>query len=489
MAKTTKLPHNLEAERAVLGSMLIDDESLAIGVAGLSEDDFSGVETKNPLVFRAIKILFDDQKPVDPQTVHDELINLKLDKETNSPDYLNELIDAVVTPENMNHYVKLVKDQRLLRDLLLKLEEIQNDYSSKKIEDIGDFVAQASNSIQDIAANRQVGDFRSAEEIAKEVMYKLSLTRGAAVKSVTGIDTGYAKLNALTHGWQKEDLIYVGARPGMGKTALVLNFAMNACQKGASVAFFSLEMNSNQIMQRMLSNISGIPSDLILQGNLDNRQVDKLNLAVDQMKNYKLYIDDTPNCKLGDLVAKATKLKYSDPDLSLIVIDYLGRIVSPVVNKNESSEQQIAKVSISLKTLARELHVPVLVAAQLNRGVEGGDNHMPSMSDLRGSGQIEQDADQVILIFRDDYYSKGKKKSSRGGEDDNNAMEDVMNDLKRNPNDASLVQIRLDKNRQGRIGELNLLFEKAISRFSTLSEETEQKLAEARKRKFSKGDE
>ncbi|MDO5330032.1 MAG: replicative DNA helicase [Bacillota bacterium] len=478
MAKTITLPSNVEAERACLGSMLLDAEAVAIGTSSLTEDSFSNVEPRNKLVFRAIASLSEKRSPVDPQTVHDELVNLKLDQEAGSPEYLMTCIDASVSPDNIDFYIKSVRDQASLRNLLLTMQEINDDYAENGVSDISDFIANASNKIQAVSSSRQVGDFKSAGEVAQAVVNKIESAKATEVRDVTGVDTGYSKINALTHGWQKEDLIIVAARPSMGKTALTMNFAMNAAKSGKTVAFFSLEMSSMLIMQRMLANKASVSNDSIQTGHISELEKTKLASAVSQIQNMNLYIDDTANSKLGDIMAKATKLKAQHDDLALVVIDYLGRISTGdnSKNKNESREREVSIISGSLKTLARQLHVPVIVVCQLNRGAEQTESKRPMLSNLRESGSIEQDADLVLLLYRPDYYAGyGKKKKSNSPNPQPGSMEDMADESIKNTlkgeGDNSIMEVIVAKNRNGKTGSVNLIFEKAYSRFSNTSNE------------------
>lgn len=473
MAKELVLPSNVEAERTVLGAMLIDTNALSVGIGSLTVDSFSDVDKRNKAVFRAMVELTKRHMAVDVQTVHDELVTMKLDKEADSPEYLLELIDTVTSTSSIDHYIKIVRDHQTLRELLVQIQKIQDDYAEKEIRDIGDFVANASSSISEIANARQVGDFKTAAEAAKEMEIRMDQMAQSDTGDVTGITTGYKRLDELTHGWQKEDLIIVAARPSMGKTALTMNFAYNAAFKAkVPVAFFSLEMNANLIMQRLVASRAYVNGNSITTGHLTKHDRVAVAGAIQEISGTKLYIDDTPNAMIGDIIAKATKLKAKEPNLGLIVIDYLGRIRS--AGKAESRQQEVSEISGSLKTLARQLKVPVIVCAQLNRGAEGSDSKKPMISNLRESGSIEQDADLVLLLYREDYYEGHLKKKQPYGQAQNEEQEEKKADepKKDTPGDISILQVDLAKNRNGKTeNNIRLIFSKAYSRFDSPSQE------------------
>ncbi|MBO4540511.1 MAG: replicative DNA helicase [Bacilli bacterium] len=481
MAKSFTLPYNLEAERAVLGTMLLDAPSVAIGVASLTEESFSDVDKRHRLIFRAIQELYTRRLSVDPQTVYNELKSLKLEKDAEAPEYLFQLVNSVVAPENMNHYVKIVRDHAVLRDLLVTMNQIQTDYATGGIPDINDFVMNANNKIAEIANKRSVGNFQSAQEVIVQVREKINTMAGRDRGDLTGIDTGYSRLNLMTKGWQKEELIIVAGRPSTGKTALALNFAINAAiRTNQTVGFFSLEMSDVTIMQRILSARACVAGEHIQTGMLTNDEKLKLNDAMTEVAKTKLYIDSTPNALLGDITAKATTLKARFPDLCLIVVDYMGIIRTNSGGRNYSREQEVALISSSLKMLARQLHVPVIVVCQLNRQVDSNEGAVPRMSNLRESGSIEQDADMIILLHRSDYETQGRKKPR--GFNPQQQEEQPKPKAPSGPGDISTMHVNLAKNRNGKTGKIHLMFSKAYSRFDDPTPEYEEELAEMERR-------
>ncbi|OPZ36898.1 MAG: Replicative DNA helicase [Tenericutes bacterium ADurb.BinA155] len=487
MAKVIALPSNVEAERAVLGAMMMDKSALAIGVSSLTEDSFSEVDPRNRLVFRAIHELTDRHNPVDPQTVTDELINLKLDKDSGAPDYLMTLVDSSISPDNVDHYIKIVKQQAVLRNFLLTMKKIQDEYNQGGIADIDDFLMKANQEISTVASSRSVGDFKEAKDVAEGVRVKLNQVSSASADGVTGVTTGYRRLNLLTHGWQKEDLIIVAARPSMGKTALAMNFAFNAASRGnVPVAFFSLEMNDTLIMERLIANRACVSNDKLQTGILGASERLKIASAIDEIGKTQLFFDDTPNSMLGDIIAKSTKLKAAHPDLGLIVIDYLGRIRTTADGQVDSRQQEVSFISGSLKTMARQLHCPVIVVCQLNRNVEDTETKVPMLSNLRESGSIEQDADQVLLLYRKDYYASvgqkvperkswaSDKKYGQQPQQQQAPMPNPNGPKAPEPEDKSgnpsVMKILVAKNRNGQTGEFSLIFSKSYSRFDDPTE-------------------
>ena len=301
-----------------------------------------------------------------------------------------------------------------------------------------------------------------------------------------GVSTGYRQLDAMTHGWQKGDMIILAARPSVGKTALGMNFAFNAAIRNrVPVAFFSLEMSAPKIMERLIASRCYVSNDKIQTARLTSHDRVKVFSAIKEISETQLYFDDTPNSKLGDIIAKAQRLKNKHEDLGLIVIDYLGRI--RYFDKSDASarQQEVSYISGELKTLARQLNVPVLVLCQLNRNTESNDNKVPGLANLRESGSIEQDADIVMLMYREDYYTNlGQTAKSKGwakdkkGEQAAPAPKQPLTDEEREKNgDLSEVKVNVAKNRNGQVGTVTLFFQKSFSRFDDPSPEYEARVA------------
>lgn len=478
MAKAYKLPSNVEAERSVLGAMLISPDAAEIALASLTENDFSDADSRNKIVFNAISALHKSSRPIDPQTVYNQIVSLHLEDAVSSS-YLLELMDSQINPENVDYYINMLHDQSLLRELLLKAKQIQDDYA-KGVNNIGDFISHSNDDIAAIAAKRMVQGIRTASDVTKEVQKKLSKTTNIDNKGLTGVDTGYKKLNTLTHGWQKGDMIILAARPSVGKTALGMNFAFNAAMLGnIPVAFFSLEMSAEKVMERLVSNRAGVPGDKIQTGYLNGGDKVKVASALEEISKLDLYFDDTPNARLGDIVAKATKLKKLHPNLGLIVIDYLGLITYGDNSNLNARQQEVSLVSRSIKAMARNLEVPVICLAQLNRQVENNEGKVPSLANLRESGSIEQDADIIMLLYREDYYtSMGQSVKGKGWAKDKKPAEEEKEQPQKRDSSLSEVKVLVAKNRNGSTDKLTLLFKKDFSRFDEPSEEYLNKMAE-----------
>lgn len=480
------LPCNLEAERVVLGSMLLDKTAAELALASLKVEDFSPTDPRNGLIFKAMQALYEQNTPIDPQTLIHMLINLKYDKAAGGNEYIYELVTAIINPDNVEYYIGMVQEQSVLRELLQKTDEIQKQYA-KGVANIGDFILRSNDAIAHIAGKRNVRNMRSAAEIANEVQENIAKT-AQNDRGILGVTTGYKRLDAMTLGWQPGNMIILAARPSVGKTALGMNFAFNAAQRNhVPVAFFSLEMSAQKIMERLIASRSYVSNEKIQTGRLNNHERAKVAGAIQEISNTEIYFDDTPNSRLGDIVAKSQKLKNQHPDLGLIVIDYLGRI--RYFDKADASarQQEVSYISGELKTLARTLDVPVLVLCQLNRHAESNDNKVPELSNLRESGSIEQDADIVMLLYREDYYTslgqKAKAKSwakdKKGQGEEAPAPRPQMTEAEKEKNgDMSEVKVNVAKNRNGQVGQLTLLFQKAYSRFDDPSPEFEAKIAE-----------
>ena len=485
MPNVIALPSDVEAERTVLGAILLSSDIAEVALGSLQTSDFSDVDPRNKILFDAMKAVHSAGTPIDVATLNNYLVNAKLEKASGGYQYLYELASAYVVPENIDFYIHLITEQAVLRDMLLKLREIEKTYA-EGVSNVSDFILKSNDAITEIAQRRSVSGMRSAAEVAKIVADKINQKR-AASHSVTGVSSGFAGINEYTHGWQKGDLIILAARPSVGKTALGMNFAFNAAlSTKATVAFFSLEMSAEQVMERPIASCAYVDSKKIQLGRLSVDERLKIKSAVSQISGTSLYIDDTPNSKLGDIIAKATKLKKNHDDLSLIVIDYLGRIRYSDKTDLAHQQQEVSYISGALKTLARSLNVPVICLAQLNRDVESNENKIPSLANLRDSGSIEQDADICMLLYREDYYTslgqslsrRGKSKPGEGN--DQVPPKPIMSREEREANgDLSEVKVMIAKNRNGSVGTVDLFFQKAFSKFSDPTTSYVNKLEQA----------
>ena len=483
-----RLPADVEAERVVLGAALILPDMAEIALSLLTSDDFSNDDPRNKYIFKAMEELRAHKKPIDPTTVINQLANLNLSNAVDT-EYLFQLVDSTITPENVEQYIEIVKDQSVLRQFLLEMKSIEQKYG-KGVNSVSDFLTDSYRRLETIAQSRSVAGMRSAKDIAKELNDKISIAIKHDNRGITGLDTGFPSMNKLTHGWQKGDLIILAARPSVGKTALGMNFAFNAAIKNnCSVAFFSLEMSALKIMERLAASRSYVSNDKIQTGPLSNTDKAKLNAAFAEISRTKLYFDDVPNDKLGDIVAKATRLKKQHPDLELIVIDYLGRIQYSDKPNLAQRQQEVSIISAQLKTLARQLNVAVLCLCQLNREVDDTESKIPQLSHLRESGAIEADADIVLLMYRQDYYTnlgiKAKPKKAYKTVNEDQEQAEITK-----PKDSSISEtiVNVAKNRNGETGPVKLIFQRAFSRFDEPSEDYQDAVDKYGDDSFSYGD-
>lgn len=454
--KIENLPCNIDVEKAVIGAMLVSRDALIDGSSLLVEEDF--FDRRHQIIFRAILEVQNKNIPVDVKTITEELINWKELDKIGGVEYLLELTESMISLTSTEHYINIVRDQANLRNFLLTMESIIQEYQEKEIDDIGDFVGQAHRRITRVAEQRRISSFKTAEEVTKKVRQDMKTQRASSDDGVTGVPTGFRKLNLLTHGFQKSSMIIIAARPSVGKTALGLNLAYNAARKtNKPVAIFSLEMPSEQLILRLLANRSNVDLGKIQTSMLDRKEQCALEAAMGDLSSLQLYIDDTPGIRLMDILAKSRKLKMEHPDLQMIMVDYIG-LITTGNKKVESRQLEVSEISRSLKELARELELPILVICQLSRAVESRTSKKPMLSDLRESGSIEQDADQVLLIYREDYYR------SLGVNDQNAKKEEAEKTAPADGN-ISIVSLMVAKNRNGQIGEVELSFTKNIGRF------------------------
>lgn len=453
-------PYSIDAERAVLGSMMLSDEALIVGITSLIETDF--YEPKHQVIFAMIQNLYKNQQPVDIATVSDELMNAQKLDTIGGTMVLSEMCDSVLTPSNITSYVRLVKDKANLRILLNKMNGFIQQWNEGQFTDIGDYFTKVENEITKITKNRHVAEIQTSAEVAQRVNERIaqhSMLKGG----LTGVPSGFTYLDKITNGFQNSDLLILAARPSVGKTALSLNLAINAMKnspKGVSVAFFSLEMSAEQLVQRLLSTESHIPLDHLRSMNFGEKELYMLDLAVKKISNYQLFIDDTPSAKLADIQAKARKLKSQHDNLSFIVIDYIQLAVGTSNPKGDNRQQEVSEISRGLKAMARELKVPVLALSQLSRGIEArkGADKEPRLSDLRESGAIEQDAD--VVMFLGPHI------------DDEGNVTETISVANEADNAPTVVDLNIRKHRNGPIGKVMLTFVKQYGIFNTYYEDS-----------------
>ena len=393
------LPHSVEAEQSVIGSMIMDRDAIMTASEVITSEDF--YQSQYGVLFDAMLELYNEGKPVDLVTLQERLREKDVPPEISSLEFVKDLLDAVPTSANVRHYATIVQEKSMLRKLIKVNEEIANTCYLAK-ERTEDILEETEKKIFDLLQYRSTGDFVPIKQVvlnALDKIEKASKNKG----TVTGIPTGFIDLDYKTSGFQPSDLILIAARPSMGKTAFVLNVAQNmAFKEGKTVAIFSLEMSKEQLVNRLFSLESKVDSQALRTGNLTDEDWAKLIEGAAVVGKSNLIIDDTPGISIAELRSKCRKFKL-EHNLGIIIIDYLQLMSGG--KRSESRQQEISEISRSLKAVARELNVPVVALSQLSRAVEQRPDHRPMLSDLRESGAIEQDADVVMFIYRDDYYN------------------------------------------------------------------------------------
>ncbi len=394
------MPHSEESEQSVIGSMIMDGEAIVTAMEILVPGDFYG--RQYGILFEAVTELFADAKPVDLVTLRDKLKEKDVPQELYSIEFLADLVRVVPTSANVCYYAQIVKDKSVLRNLIKVTEGISNECYLDK-EKLDDILAGAEKNVFDIVQRRGSSDFVNIRDIVIQSLDNIeaaSRNKGA----VTGIATGFYDLDYKTAGLQPSDLVLLAARPSMGKTAFVLNIAEHIAVKNKiTTAIFSLEMSKTQLVNRILSMNSRVDAQVLRTGNLEDSDWANLMESARIIGESGLIIDDTPGISITELRSKCRKFKL-EQNLGLVIIDYLQLMSAS--GRSESRQQEISEISRSLKALAREINCPVVALSQLSRAVEKRDDKRPMLSDLRESGAIEQDADVVMFIYRDEYYNK-----------------------------------------------------------------------------------
>lgn len=396
------MPHNLEAEQSVLGSMFISKYALQSCAERLEKDLF--YSEANGKIFEVMHDLMEKGSAVDLTTVTAELDNRKILKQVGDVEYLTDIINSVPSAANVDEYIKIVEEKAILRRLINEATNIVSDgYNST--DDIGDILENAEKKILNVVKTRKGTEFRTIQDVLYKTqadLEKLAQTKG----EITGLRTGFPDLDRVTSGLHENELIIIAARPAMGKTAFAVNLAVNAasnCDK--AVALFNMEMGAEQLAMRMLASAGQIDQTKLRKGHLEHNDWKKVNEAISRLAETKIFIDDTPGMTMSEIKAKCRRLASSENGLGLVIIDYL-QLISGSSKYAGNRQQEVSDISRGLKTMAMELNIPVVALAQLSRSVEGREDKRPILSDLRESGSIEQDADIVAFLYRDDYYTK-----------------------------------------------------------------------------------
>ncbi|MDQ0361143.1 replicative DNA helicase [Breznakia pachnodae] len=442
-----QLPHNNEAEQAILGALLIYPKVVStVYDRDLQGDDFYLEAHKR--IFMVMQDLIDEGKPVDPTSMISKLQDKEELSLVGGADYILVLSDSAVTSANVGYYIEIVKNKADARRLIETAEKIAAEgFDTSNELDV--LLDEAERQILHVTRNRRVNDFKNSTMVVENVMSELSELQKSK-DGITGVKTGYRRLDQITNGFQRGDLIILAARPSVGKTAFALNVGLrtsksNTTTSNGAVAIFSLEMPAEQLMKRMLSAQSEVEGNKLRNGQLNNDELNKLYEAATRLSKCKLFIDDSSSIKMAEIISKCRKLK-SEHGLDLVIIDYLQLIEGSGKRSSDSRQQEVSEISRSLKMMARELEVPVIALSQLSRSVEqrAGDKR-PMLSDLRESGAIEQDADIVMFLYREDYHNTNTEERER--------------------EDEVQVEVSLQKHRNGATGTFELSFKKSVNAF------------------------
>ena len=398
-------PHDLEAEQAIIGSMLTDKDATISEIEVLKEEDF--YREDNRAIYSAILNLYNRAEPIDIITVKAELESMGKFEQVGGLEYLAELPEKVPTTANAMKYIKIVEEKSTLRNLIKTANEII-ELGYDPTEDVEDIMESSEKKIFNIMQNKNQKGYSALKDVLVDSFTQLEELYNRK-QHITGVPTGFSELDYKTAGLHGSELILIAARPAMGKTAFALNIATNAAVKAnVPVAVFSLEMSKEQLVNRILCSEAMVDSNKVRTGKLEEDDWTKLAGAIGPLSEAEIYIDDTPGISVMEIRAKCRKLKL-EKNIGMVVIDYL-QLVQGSNKRNGSREQEISEISRSLKILAKEIGVPVIALSQLSRAVEQRPDHRPMLSDLRESGAIEQDADIVMFLYRDDYYNQDSEK-------------------------------------------------------------------------------
>lgn len=441
-------PQSIEAEQAVLGSIFLDPETVVGALEFIESKDF--YRRGHQLIFQSMLELNNHNEAIDIVTVTNALESKNQLEDIGGMAYLAELAVAVPTAANMEYYAKIVEQKAILRNLIHTATDIVTK-GYEEGDELASILDEAERSILEVSERRNRSGFLAISDVLNSSIAQIDQLYQNN-EEITGLPTGYQALDKMTAGLQKEELIILAARPAVGKTAFALNIAQNIGTKtDETVAIFSLEMGAESLVNRMLCAEGSIDAGHLRTGTLSEEEWQSLIVAMGSLSKANIYIDDTPGIRIAEIRAKCRRLKQEKGNLGLVLIDYLQLIEG---TGRESRQQEVSEISRQLKKLAKELKVPVIALSQLSRGVEQRQDKRPVLSDIRESGSIEQDADIVAFLYRDDYYDR------EDGEDD---------DDHESAGEDNVIEVIIEKNRSGARGTVKLLFIKEYNKFSSLS--------------------
>lgn len=441
-------PQDIEAEQAVLGAIFLDAEALVEAMAQIEPQDF--YRRAHQIIFRSMIALNDRNENIDIITLKSQIESENTLEDVGGISYLTELSQVTPTASGVAHYAKIVKDKSTLRELIQAATKIVKEGYSQE-GSVEEIVEAAEKGILNVSEKRNSTGFQAIADVLNSTMEHIDML-SQQNEDITGLPTGYPELDKMTAGLQPEELIILAARPAVGKTAFALNIAQNiGTRTDRSVAIFSLEMGAESLVNRMLCAEGTIEASHLRTGQLTEQEWHNLIMAMGSLSNTSIFIDDTPGIKVSEIRARCRRLAQEKGNLGLILIDYLQLIEG---SGRESRQQEVSEISRQLKKLAKELKVPVIALSQLSRSVEQRQDKRPVLSDIRESGSIEQDADIVAFLYREDYYQR------QGTEEDKNEEEQAVDDV---------IEVIIEKNRSGARGTVELLFKKEYNKFASIS--------------------
>lgn len=427
-------PHNNEAEQSVIGAIFLEPLALITAAEVLMPEDFYRIAHQK--IFDTMLLLSDKGQAIDVVTVTEELAAKKELEDVGGISYLTEIANSVPTAANIVHYANIVEEKALLRRLIRVATTIVEDGYTRE-DEVEALLSEAEKNMMEVSNRKNAGDFKHIKDVLVQTYDNIELLH-TQKGDVTGISSGFTDLDKLTAGFQRNDLIIVAARPSVGKTAFALNVAQNAATSGENVAIFSLEMGADQLVMRMLCAEGNIDAQIMRTGALQTEDWRKLTMAMGSLSNAGIYIDDSSGIRVNEIRSKCRRLKQ-EHGLDMVIIDYM-QLIQGSGKPGENRQQEVSEISRSLKGLARELEIPVIALSQLSRGVEQRQDKRPMMSDLRESGSIEQDADIVSFLYREDYYDKETE-------------------------NENMIEIIIAKQRNGPTGTVTLAFAKEYNKF------------------------
>lgn len=432
-------PNDIEAEQAVLGSMLTDKDAVISAIEVLKKEDF--YREDNKAIFEAMIGLYNRPEPIDIITVKDELLSIGKFDVVGGLEYLADLPEKVPTTANVERYIKIVEEKSILRNLIKTSNELIT-LGYDETQEVNSVMDQAEKKVFDLMQNRNQTGYSQIKDVLVDSFAQLERLYNQK-EGITGVPSGFADLDLRTAGFHNSELIILAARPAMGKTAFALNIATNAATKSdIPVLLFSLEMSKEQLVNRVLCSEAMVDSNKLKTGKIEENDWVKIVEALGPLSEAEMYIDDTAGISITEIRAKARKLKL-EKNIGLIIIDYLQLIQGSGNRRNGSREQEISEISRSLKILAKELDIPVIALSQLSRAAEQRSDHRPMLSDLRESGSIEQDADIVMFLYRDDYYNEESESKN-------------------------IAEVIITKNRSGSVGTAEMLWMSNYTKFANI---------------------